>query len=194
MWSIANEPDSFSKGAYEYFKPLYDEARELYPQKRHVRLVSVQRPGCTPKDDISFELSDVICINRYYGWYAGGPDIKGTMPAFRKELDAWKEAGKPVIVTEFVADTVIGLHDTVTTMYTEEYQMEYYEENCKVLDEYPFVIGEHPWNYADFATSQSLVRIQGNKKGIFTRDRRPKLAAHWLRRRWHSIPDFEYKK
>ena len=35
----------------------------------------------------------------------------------------------------------------------------------------------------DFATSQSLLRVQGNKKGIFTRDRKPKLAAHYFRER-----------
>ena len=46
----------------------------------------------------------------------------------------------------------------------------------------------------DFATSQSLLRVQGNKKGSFTRDRKPKLAAHYFRERWHQIPDFEYKK
>lgn len=49
-------------------------------------------------------------------------------------------------------------------------------------------------NFADFATSQSLLRVQGNKKGIFTRDRKPKLAAHYFRERWHQIPGFEYKK
>ena len=30
----------------------------------------------------------------------------------------------------------------------------------------------------DFATSQSLLRVQGNKKGIFTRDRKPKTRRH----------------
>ena len=46
----------------------------------------------------------------------------------------------------------------------------------------------------DFATSQSLQRVQGNKTELFTRDRQPKLAAHYFRERWHQIPDFEYKK
>ena len=46
----------------------------------------------------------------------------------------------------------------------------------------------------DFATGQSLLRVQGNKKGIFTRDRKPKLEAHYFRERWHQTPDFEYKK
>ena len=68
MWSIANEPDSASPGAYDYFKPLYDLARELDPQKRPCTLVSVQM-GNGPKSDCSRLLSDVICLNRYYGWY-----------------------------------------------------------------------------------------------------------------------------
>ena len=64
----------------------------------------------------------------------------------------------------------------------------------QVFDEYDFVVGEQVWNFADFATSQGLLRVQGNKKGLFTRDRKPKLAAHYFRDRWHKIPDFEYKK
>jgi beta-glucuronidase len=47
------------------------------------------------------------------------------------------------------------------------------------------VIGAHVWNFADFKTSQNILRAGGlNHKGVFTRDRRPKLAAHTLRRRW----------
>ena len=78
-------------------------------------------------------------------------------------------------------------------MYTEEYQVEYYRMNNRVFDDCDFVIGEQVWNFADFAASQSLLRVQGNRKGIFTRDRRPKLAAHYFRERWNAIPDFNYK-
>ena len=76
---------------------------------------------------------------------------------------------------------------------TEEYQVEYYKVNHRVVDEMENFVGEQVWNFADFATSQGLLRVQGNKKGIFTRDRRPKLAAHYLRDRWTKIPDFDYK-
>ncbi|WP_428859905.1 hypothetical protein AB4920_11170 [Bifidobacterium dentium] len=31
--------------------------------------------------------------------------------------------------------------------------------------------------------------MEGNRKGILTRDRQPKMAAHWLRERWAGIPD-----
>lgn len=193
MWSIANEPDSAAEGAYEYFKPLYDLARELDPQKRPCTLVSVQMMN-GPETDCSRLLSDVICLNRYYGWYFGAPDLEGPELALRRELDGWTAVGKPVIFTEYGADTVMGFHDTTPVMYTEEYQVDYYKMNHKVFDEYECVIGEQAWNFADFATSQSLLRVQGNKKGLFTRDRKPKLAAHYFKDRWHGIPDFEYKK
>ena len=193
MWSIANEPDSSGEGAYDYFKPLYDLARELDPQNRPCTLVSVQA-GTSPETDCSSKLSDVICLNRYYGWYFGGPDLDKSEQALRAELEKWKEIGKPVVFTEYGADTVSGFHDTASVMYTEEYQVEYYEMNNKVFDEFDFVVGEQAWNFADFATSQSLLRVQGNKKGLFTRDRKPKMVAHYFRNRWNNIPEFDYKK
>ncbi len=193
MWNIANEPDSYSEGAYEYFEPLYKLAKELDPEKRPCTLTSVQMAG-GPDTDISARLSDVICLNRYYGWYFGGPDLEGAAEYLRKELDEWQKLGKPLMFTEYGADTVMGLHDTTPVMYTEEYQVDYYRMNNELFDKYDFVVGEHVWNFADFATSQSLLRVQGNKKGLFTRDRKPKYAAHYFRERWNNIPDFDYKK
>jgi beta-glucuronidase len=39
----------------------------------------------------------------------------------------------------------------------------------------------------DFKTSQGIMRAGAmNYKGVFTRDRRPKLAAHRLRALWHE--------
>ena len=192
MWSIANEPDSAAEGAYDYFKPLYDLARELDPQNRPCTLVSVQ--GTAVDTDCSAKLSDVICLNRYYGWYFGGPDLDKSEKGLRAELEKWGTLGKPVMFTEYGADTVSGFHDTTSVMYTEEYQVEYYEMNNKVFDEFDFVVGEQAWNFADFATSQSLLRVQGNKKGLFTRDRKPKMVAHYFRKRWNNIPEFDYKK
>lgn len=95
MWSIANEPDSASDGAYEYFKALFDLAKDLDPEKRPCTLVSVQAQD--PKKDVTAKLSNVICLNRYYGWYFGGPDL------FRKELKYWQSLNKPVLITEYGA-------------------------------------------------------------------------------------------
>jgi beta-glucuronidase len=97
------------------------------------------------------------------------------------------------MTTEYGADTVAGLHDVDPVMFTEEFQVEYLRANHEVFDEFAHFVGEQVWNFADFATSQGILRVQGNKKGVFTRDRKPKMAAHELRKRWLNIPDFGYK-
>jgi beta-glucuronidase len=52
------------------------------------------------------------------------------------------------------------------------------------------VIGQHIWNMCDFKTGQSIKRVGAmNFKGVFTRDRRPKLAAHRVRALWMGTGD-----
>lgn len=38
-----------------------------------------------------------------------------------------------------------------------------------------------------FACIIAYTRVGGNKKGIFTRDRQPKMAAHHVRKRYHAL-------
>ena len=54
-----------------------------------------------------------------------------------------------------------------------------------LLRKKPYVVGEHIWNLCDFKTSQGITRVGAlNHKGVFTRDRRPKLAVHQIRALW----------
>jgi putative sterol carrier protein len=93
--------------------------------------------------------------------------------------------GKPIIITEFGADTVAGMHSDPPEMWTEEYQVEFLRRYLDVSASRAFVVGLHVWNLADFKTGQGTRRAGGlNLKGVFTRDRRPKMAAHFLRERW----------
>jgi beta-glucuronidase len=78
-------------------------------------------------------------------------------------------------------------------MFTEEFQSLFLSTYHEVFDKCSWVVGEQVWNFADFATSQGVLRVQGNKKGVFTRDRKPKAAAHELRRRWSSMANYSYK-
>lgn len=193
MWSIANEPDTEKQpeASYAYFKPLYDLAHALDPENRPVTVVVCQNDYVR---DLVAPAMDVVCLNRYYGWYLYGGDLETARRAFELEMEYWKNVGKPVMMTEYGADTVAGLHQAVPGMFSEEYQVDYYRAMNSVLDSCPFVVGEQLWNFADFATVQGTMRVDGNKKGIFTRDRRPKLSAHYCKERWGAIPDFGYKR
>jgi beta-glucuronidase len=193
MWSIANEPASEEEGAHDYFQPLVQLTRELDPQNRPVTIVLVQ--SATPDTNTVSDLVDVLALNRYYGWYAAGGQLEEAKALLRAELTRWNEvqSGKPIMFTEYGADTIAGFHDTTPAMFSEEYQVACLQANHEVIDEFPTFIGEQVWNFADFQTSQGIMRVQGNKKGVFTSIRKPKMAAHYLRERWRAIPDFGHK-
>jgi beta-glucuronidase len=53
-----------------------------------------------------------------------------------------------------------------------------------VFDKFPIFVGEQVWNFADFRATPGVHRVDENRKGIFTRDRRPKGSAFFLRGRW----------
>lgn len=184
MWSLGNEPDTehFPQSAYDYWRPLYEQAHLQDPQGRPVTLVCCQNDYTK---DITTRTMDVVCINRYYGWYNLSGDLENAQYAFRQELAFWQDVNKPLILSEYGADTVAGLHAAAPEMFTEEYQAEYYRAINACLDECDFVVGELPWNFADFSTCQGPMRVGSeNRKGLFTRERRPKLAAHYFRARW----------
>ena len=186
MWSLGNEPDTdtLPDKAWDYWRPLYEAAHRMDPQDRPVTVVGCQNRY---ERDRVIRSMDVVLINRYYGWYNLSGDLEAAKYAFRAELDWWETQHKPVILSEFGADTIAGLHGAVPEMFTEEYQVAFYEAMSECLDERDFVIGEMPWNFADFATCQGPMRVGGNRKGLFTRDRRPKMAAHYYRKRWKDI-------
>ena len=183
-WSIANEPDTAEPAARDYFAPLVAAARELDP----TRPICFANVATAPPDtDVVTDLFDLICVNRYYGWYADPGDLRAAERHLEEELRAWARHGKPIIVTEFGADALPGLHALPPVMWSEEYQVALIEASLRVFRRIPAVIGEHVWNFADFGTAQAVHRPGGNHKGVFTRDRQPKAAA-WLLRRWWAGP------
>ena len=188
MWSLGNEPDtdSMPDDAYAYWHPLYETAHRTDPQNRPVTVVGCQNRY---ERDRVIRGMDVVLINRYYGWYNLSGDLEAAQHAFRTELDWWENIHKPVILSEYGADTVAGMHGAAPEMFTEEFQVAFYEATNACLDERDFIVGEMPWNFADFATCQGPMRVGGNRKGLFTRDRKPKMAAHYFRNRWKAMDE-----
>ena len=191
MWCVANEPMAGTplRGAapaaavdagMHFFTRLLERTRALDPS-RPVTLVGVQGG---PAEWLG--LFDVVAINRYYGWYTLGGRLDQAAEALGRELDELhKRFGKPIMLTEFGADTVAGAHSQPDEMWSEEYQVELLRRYLDVAGSRSFVAGVHVWNFADFKTGQGIIRMSGlNHKGVFTRDRRPKMAAHFLRSRW----------
>ncbi len=181
-WSLANEPHSGREAAKPFFRDLFDLARSL-DSSRPITLVS-----CMGVIEESFAFLDFMCLNRYFGWYQESGQIERGAAFLSAELDLLYETyQKPIVLTEFGADTLPGHHAHPPEMFSEEFQADFLSAYIRVLRSKPYVVGEHVWNFSDFKTSQAITRIGGyNYKGVFTRDRRPKLAAHRLREIWKN--------
>jgi len=182
MWCIANEPASQEDGAYEYFAPLAELARKLDPSRPITYTAWLL---ANARNDQIATLFDVIGINRYFGWYIDNGDLASAEVKLETDIREWTEKfDKPIMMTEYGADTMAGLHSLQDIPWSEEYQIAYLEMNHRVFDKFPSFVGEQVWNFADFRTTPGIHRVDGNKKGIFTRDRRPKGSAFFLRGRW----------
>lgn len=185
MWCIANEPASNEDGALEYFTPLVELARELDPTRPLTYAIVM---FATFKNDQIIDLFDVISLNRYYGWYIMSGDLESAEKYLRMDIQGWIDrVDKPIMMTEYGADTQPGVHSVWDQPWSEEYQTAFLDMHHRVFDEFPQFVGEQVWNFADFQTSNGIHRVDGNKKGVFTRTRQPKAAAHALRARWRKI-------
>ncbi len=189
MWALGNEPNLVGAEGYhqgsgsEYWKDIFAYARSL-DSTRPMTVPNCTRAGvCDPV----FEFSDILSVNRYYGWYEFPGRIEHGISVLERELDLLHEKyRKPVFMTEFGADTIPGLHSIADQMFTEEYQEELLERYIRLLRSKPYVVGEHVWNFADFRTPQHFRRVLLNMKGVFTRIRQPKAAAFRLKKLWES--------
>lgn len=188
MWSVANEPESQHDEARKYFKSLLEYARTNLSEFT----VKANRPltaaiAQSHKDDKIGDLLDVLMINRYYGWYDYMGAIETIRPALIGSLTGWskKYPDKPMLISEFGAETLAGVHKSTSQIFSEEYQRDLIVEHEKVFDELAVAknstginfIGSMIWNFADFSTHESLSRVAGNHKGIFTQNREPKLSV-----------------
>jgi len=188
MWSVGNEPRSYRNASGEYFKAVAEHTRSLDPTRAVTLVINANYD-----QDHASQHFDVIAINRYFGWYSNPGHIELIHRQMLADLKNWHKArGKPVMVTEYGADTVAGIHMEPAMVFTEEYQVELMRENFKAFDDARaegWFIGEHIWNFADFMTKQEPRRVAGNKKGIFTRERQPKMSAHVLRWRYWKLAE-----
>ncbi len=183
MWCVANEPISHQASARPYFQKVVAAAREIDP-RRPIMYVT-----CFGDRDVCLDLVDVVGLNCYPGWYwGGGVPFEQTMTWFQDFLTVMKGriGDRPIVMTEFGGDAMIGLHGLPGELWTEEYQAELLDQMIAVLRRNDYICGEHVWSFSDFRTGQNYTRAYGNRKGVFTRDRQPKMAAHQLRKIWQG--------
>ncbi|OXA65169.1 Beta-glucuronidase [Folsomia candida] len=186
MWSIGNEPKSLETLAPS---DVIKSTRAFDPAKRPITIVLSQnfsKGDCPPS-------MDVVSINRYYGWYGDTGRTEVISLQIPTEVNLWAKTchNKPVLITEYGAGTVAGVHQSPSFVWTEDFQVDYLRAHFAAFDHLRSskaqFVGEMIWNFADFATPQETFRPWGCMKGVFTRERQPKAAAHFVRARYWAL-------
>lgn len=185
MWSVANEPAAEMPPAEFYFKTLIKHTKDLDPTRpvTYITDSNFARDKGAP-------YVDVVCVNSYFSWYHDPGHLEVIPIQLNTQFENWYgKYQKPIIQSEYGADTVPGFHSDPPMMFTEEYQTAVLQLYHNVFDQKrkQYVIGELIWNFADFMTVQGITRVVGNKKGVFTRQRQPKAGAFILKERYWRL-------
>lgn len=185
-WSVANEPRSTKQGALKYFESLVNYTRSIAHGRPLTAAINASPSTCHLT-----QFLDIVGFNRYNSWYQNSGRTDMIVNLLTTEAQSWRDTfGKPVIQFEYGGDTMEGMHSLPAFIWSEEYQVELFSRHFKAFDELrerKWFIGEFVWNFADFRTAQSINRVGGNKKGVFTRNRQPKEVAHILRWRYFAL-------
>lgn len=180
VWSVANETP-VSEPRTRFLKTLVDTARTL----DDARLVSAAMEVHTDPadenhkivDDPFGQFTDLLSFNQYVGWYDGLPSKLAKV--------RWTLAyEKPVMISEFGADALQGLHGDKLTRFSEEYQEDLYRETLAMLQKIPQWRGATPWILCDFRSPRRpLPNVQDgwNRKGLIGENGTKKKAFYVLK-------------
>ncbi|XP_017020484.1 beta-glucuronidase [Drosophila kikkawai] len=185
-WSVANEPRSAKPGALEYFETLVTYTRSIAQGRPLTAAINASPSTCHLA-----QFLDIVGFNRYNSWYQNAGRTDMIVDQLTEEAESWRDKfEKPIIQFEYGGDTMEGMHSLPAFIWSEEYQVQLFSKHFRAFDELRgkrWFIGEFVWNFADFRTAQTITRVGGNKKGVFTRNRQPKEVAHLLRQRYFAI-------
>jgi len=182
LWSVSNEPNGTLEASERYFREIIEYARTL-DRTRPVTIVGAG--DC--HDDRTASFVDIICTNVYRMPFAVQGDWEEVKRLVTGQVDGFYERyKKPVIVTEFGVGTISGFHSDGSENWTEEHQVRHLTTYLDIFEKRPWIVGIHIWVLNDFKAQQHTARVIFNRKGLFSRDREPKLAAHVIAKRWRK--------
>ncbi len=139
-------------------------------------------------------VTDVLGLNKYFGWYNGTSKELGTY------LDKWhhEHPDRAIGLSEYGAGASIYQHEdnpkqprTDGPWHPEEYQTNFHEIVWKEIEARPYIWFSTLWNGFDFASDSRREGFQPgiNDKGIITQDHATKKDAYyWYKVNWNPAP------
>jgi beta-glucuronidase len=180
IWSMANETP-VSEARTNFLKNLAAHARSL----DSTRLISAaMEVHADPKDPMTKIVEDpfapyvdIVNFNQYVGWYDG-------LPEKCDKINWVIKYDKPVMISEFGADALQGLHGDKSERWTEEFQEDLYSRTLNMLSKIPQFRGVSPWILCDFRSPRRVLpNIQDgwNRKGVIGENGTKKKAFYVLK-------------
>jgi beta-glucuronidase len=184
FWSMANETP-LGDARTKFIGALATKARELDPTRliTAATLPHTGAPDTIVIDDPLGKFLDVLGCNEYIGWYDGPPE-KADRTDFQTAYD------KPLVMSEFGAESPAGSHGDESTAWTEEYQANVYRHQIAMQQRIPFLQGMAAWILMDFRCPRrflSGIQDYYNRKGLFS-DNGEKKAAYYVLRDYYLSP------
>lgn len=191
FWSMSNETP-VSEARTSFLRRLAEHARSL----DDTRLISAalevhgnSNPNDKIVEDPFAEYVDIVNFNQYIGWYDGIPE--------KCDRTNWIiKYNKPVMISEFGADALQGLHGDALTRWTEEYQEDLYKRTLPMLSKIPQFRGVTPWILCDFRSPRRpLANIQDgwNRKGLIGQNG-TKKKAFFILQDFYKQKELEYSQ
>jgi len=177
FWGLGNECWTLNPAGAKALAWLREQA-EAFDSKRLFSYAAFGLPVLGPLYERSFDVSDVVSVNEYFGWYYGKAQDAGP---YLQSL-ARKYPHKPLLVTETGSDTVRGEHTSEVPPsrgYSEEYQVWYLEEQWRQMSSVPTFAGLSIWVLKDFLCPEYREDHPTpfyNLKGLLDHDGQPKAA------------------
>lgn len=189
LWGMHNEMPTETQPMLEMTKLYYAYLKENGGN----RLVTFATDR--PAKDICLEYCDILCLNRYTGWYYA------TREGWSEEIEKFrirrKELGledKPVIYSEFGGAAIYGHHTFDDLWGAEEYQAKLLDIALRAFHADPMVTGFYIWQFCDMRTCRQmgLDRARSyNNKGILNEYRKPKMAYYTVKKAYHEFESEE---
>ncbi|WP_258234845.1 glycoside hydrolase family 2 protein [Paenibacillus agaridevorans] len=185
-WSMCNESGTNKPYGIDAMRRLMRKARELDP----TRLVSFVAVGHTAGHQ-AFVEADMVCINFYYGSVIAPivyqidqlEQFAAIATANHLQDTVLEFAGKPVVVTEFGAQALAGIHGD--HRYSETLQAAYIESVWQAIRSVEGVQGGILWCWADYyhrSTYAGPWQAPYGAYGVVTVDRQDKESLSVLSR------------
>ncbi len=180
IWSMANETP-VKEARTLFLKNLADHARSLDNSRLISAALEVHgepgNPNLRIVEDPFAEYVDIVNFNEYIGWYDGLPE--------KCDKIEWRiEYNKPVMISEFGAGALQGMHGDTLTRWSEEFQENLYKHTLPMLSKIPQFRGVTPWILCDFRSPRRLIpNIQDgwNRKGLIGQNGTKKKAFYVLK-------------